>query len=98
MLEVESAADLTTAAAERAFLPAGLPPGYAWQKSSPQFRQILTHQEVVAVFLELHLPREINTAFSGHFLFKESFEVPYADVKKKFAFPRVIIRFFDKNG
>lgn len=98
MQEVNSAADLTAATFEQLFLPAGLPPGYHWAKSSPQFRQILTHQEVVAVFLELHLPPEINPAFFGHFLFKESFEVPYADVKKKFAFPRVIIRFFDKNG
>ena len=97
MLEVSQADELCQKTLETRFFSAGLPPGAVWGKSSPHFQQILTHRQVVAVFLELHLHTETNTDIFQDKMFDGSFHVPYQNVKKKFAFPRVIIRFFDKN-
>jgi A/G-specific adenine glycosylase len=97
MLEVESAADLKPETVQQQFSADIWPEKAVWMKSSPQFKQILTHQLIVAVFLELHLPRETNRNLFKHNLFCDGIITTALDVKKKFAFPRVIVRFFDKN-
>ena len=97
MLEVESAAELTQNTVEKHFFSAVLPKGATWGKSSPHLRQILTHQLVLAAFLELHLPLETNPDIFTISVFKNSFKTSFTDVKKKFAFPRVVLRFFEKN-
>jgi hypothetical protein len=78
-------------------LPDGLPPAASWGKISEYYRHILTHQDIEAAFIELHLPLETNPAFFLQLWLEGSFEVPYREAKKKFAFPRLIVRFFDKN-
>jgi len=97
MLEVESANGLAPEAILSRFYPVGLPNGAVFGKISPHFKQILTHQLVLAAFLELHLPVETKPDFFDNELFKSSFNTAINDVKKKFAFPRVVLRFLEKN-
>lgn len=97
MLEVENLEALEPAAILHRFYPAGLPKGAVFRKSSPHFKQILTHQLVSAAFLELHLPVEPKPDFFDNELFKNSFKAAYSDLKKKFAFPRLVLRFLEKN-
>ncbi len=97
MLEVESPEAMAPAAVVQRFYPDGLPEGVVFGKSSPHFKQILTHQLVLAAFLELHLPFEMKPGFFDNKLFENSFKEAFNDVKKKFAFPRVVLRFLEKN-
>ena len=97
MLEVENENELTTTRAEAAFFQGKLPNGALWKKTSPPFQQILTHQRVVAVFLSLHLPPELPGDVFDSQLFEDCFKTPFQNVEKKFAFPRVIARFFEKS-
>ncbi len=97
MLEVESAAAMEPASLLQRFYPDGLPKGVVFGKSSPHFRQILTHQLVSAAFIELHLPLETKPEFFDNELFESSFKTAYNAVKKKFAFPRLVLRFLEKN-
>jgi A/G-specific adenine glycosylase len=98
MLEVEQASELQALTLQERFFSAGLPPGATWGTPSKHFQQILTHQQIAAVFLELHLPAETNQDFFQNLLLDGSFKVAHFDVKKKFAFPRLIVCFFNENG
>lgn len=97
MYEVGTAEDLTLAALMQRYFSAGLPDGAVWGKVSPHFQQILTHQGVVAAFIELHLPVEIPVHFFDNELLEKCIKVLEIDVKKKFALPRVIVGFLEKN-
>lgn len=97
MLEVENPADLNRHAVEAHFFKNEIPPEWVWGGASEHFHQILTHRQVTAIFIEVHLPTETSPDFFQHPVFHEGFKVPYSDVKKKIAFPRVIVRFLEKN-
>lgn len=97
MLEVAQLAELHTRSIEQVLWPDGLPRAAKWGNTSEYYRHILTHQDIEAAFIELHLPLGTDPAFFRLPWLEGSFEVPYLEAKKKFAFPRLIVRFFDKN-
>lgn len=66
-------------------------------KMSVPHRQILTHREVAAVFFEVHLPTDPALLFGRPF-WSECQRVQWSDLKKKFAFPRVVDRYLQENA
>jgi len=64
---------------------------------SAPYRQTLTHREVTAVFFEVHLPAEPDTLLSLAF-FADCQRARWADLKKKFAFPRIVDRYLQESA
>jgi A/G-specific adenine glycosylase len=60
-------------------------------------RQTLTHREVAAVFFEVHLPRDPTPLLSRPF-WSDGQRVGWSDLKKKFAFPRVVDRYLHESA
>lgn len=64
---------------------------------SMPFRQQLTHQDVTAVFCEIHLPDEALPGALEHPLLKDCERVARKNLKKNIAFPKVIASYLERN-
>ncbi len=64
---------------------------------SPPFSQTLTHREVAAVFFEIHLPADPAELLEHPFL-AGCHRARHSDLKKKFAFPRIVYRYLQENA
>lgn len=64
---------------------------------SPTFRQTLTHREVAAAFFEIHLPAEPTALLQLPF-FAGCQRERHSDLKKKFAFPRIVDRYLQESA
>jgi A/G-specific adenine glycosylase len=64
---------------------------------SRPYRQTLTHRYVSAVFFEIHLPGDAANWLDQPF-FKHCLSVKRSELKKKFAFPRLIDVFWDAGA
>ena len=98
MLELPALpADVREAAArfsQNADIPA------AWladARLSLPYRQTLTHREMAAVFFEIHLPSEPAVLLEQPFL-SGCQRARYSDLKKKFAFPRIVDRYLQEDA
>lgn len=65
---------------------------------SAPLRQLLTHQEVTAVFYEIDLPDETPQEVFQNLLFEGCERIARADLKKNIAFPKVIDRHLQSNA
>ena len=86
--------EATTLFSQNADIPA------AWltdARLSPPHRQTLTHREVAAVFLEIHLPADPAPLLELPF-FAGCQRTRHADLKKKFAFPRIVDRYIQEDA
>ena len=66
------------------------PVGAGSVRVSRPFRQLLTHQEVTAIFFEINLPDDISDAIFQNPLFDGCELKPRKELKKNIAFPKVI--------
>ncbi len=65
---------------------------------SEPFRQLLTHQEVTAIFYEIDLEAEVPAATFQHPLLEGCVRTPSKELKKNIAFPKVIDCFLQSNA
>ncbi|MEZ4927800.1 MAG: A/G-specific adenine glycosylase [Saprospiraceae bacterium] len=97
VLELENAEDFKLEKLESAFFKQKLPKGARWGETSPEFTQLLTHQKVLARFVELHLPPEIPVGFTKESALKKCIKVSESDLTKKIPLPKLIIGFLQKK-
>jgi len=64
---------------------------------SRPYRQTLTHRYVSAVFFEIHLP-DVAAGWLDQPFFKHCLPVQRSDLKKKFAFPRLVDNYWDAGA
>ena len=97
VLELENAEDFKLEKLESAFFKQKLPKGARWGEISSEFTQLLTHQKVLARFVELHLPPEIPVGFTKESALKKCIKVSESDLTKKIPLPKLIIGFLQKK-
>lgn len=96
MLEVAGSNALNRAVAQSHFLP-GIPEKeIVWEGEIIELKQVLTHRQVTAAFLRLHLSGPILEELLTREPLSGCQKVSVSDLKKKFALPGVIVRFLKK--
>jgi A/G-specific adenine glycosylase len=97
MLEVAAEEQLTENSLENCIVDYDILQKLVFGKKSELFLHVLTHRHIHARFIEVHLLPECEMNDSHCVLLKEAIKVPITDLKKKFAFHRLILRFLEKN-
>jgi A/G-specific adenine glycosylase len=79
------------------FFPGGTPSGLEVKQVSAHYRQQLSHQTVIAQFIDFSIPEPLNVSALENLPFEKWQRVARYDVKKNMAFPRIIDRFLQEN-
>lgn len=80
------------------FFPGAHPPALEIIGGSPLYRQTLSHQQIIAFFVEIRILEKIENSVFQHFPFADWVRMPRYDIKKNVAVPRLIDRFLQENA